>query len=289
MDTIGQVPEIVRRRVDFDVAKVPAAWMGDDVHLTTFMAALSLLFPEGERFFVESVRDLQSRVTDKHLRAQIAGFIGQEAMHGRAHRALNALARARAGDVVDRLEDDLKKLLIGVRRSLPPEGRLAVTCALEHFTAIMAEQLLNEDVEREKMHESVRGLWLWHALEESEHKAVAFDVYEAVGGGYPRRAFVMLAATVVFYAELLHVHARMLAAQGELTNVRGWLRAVHFLWIKPGLFRKLTPAWLDYFRPGFHPNDRDTTSLLATWREKLFGERGALAAQLRDTWKAAVS
>jgi predicted metal-dependent hydrolase len=283
MNTTRSNPEIVRRRVDFDFdeATVPRAWMNDDLHVTTFMSALSLLFPEGERFFVESVRDVQSRVTDPALRAQIAGFIGQEAMHAKAHRSLNALARARAGDVVDRLEDGLRVILKSVRKGLRPEGRLAATCALEHFTAMMAERLLNDGEEQRVLHESVRGLWLWHALEESEHKAVAFDVYESIGGGYPRRALIMLGATIIFYAELFHVHSRMLAAQGELWNVRGWLRATHFLWVKPGMFRKLAPVWLDYFRPGFHPNDRDTNALLARWRDRLFGARGVLTARFQ--------
>jgi predicted metal-dependent hydrolase len=282
---------LLRRRVDFDFvdAGVPRDWFAGDAHLTTFLSALSLLFPEGERFFVESVRGIQSRVDDPALRAEIAAFIGQEAMHGRAHRALNQLARDRAGDLVDRLEADLKKLLVRVRRTLTPKGRLAVTCALEHFTAIMAEQLLAEGEHHEALDASVRGLWLWHALEESEHKAVAFDAYEAVGGGYGRRVAIMIAASAVFFAKLLHVHARMLAAQGELANVRGWARAVWHLWGRPGMFRKLVPAYLDYYRPGFHPNDRDTSALLGAWREKLFGDGGALLARLREASPAVIA
>jgi uncharacterized protein len=144
-----------------------------------------------------------------------------------------------------------------------------VTCALEHFTAILAEQLLATDEHRSAAHESVRPLWVWHALEESEHKAVAFDVYRAAGGGYVRRARVMLLATACFFGVTLNVHVRFLRAQGELGNVRGWLGAVRYLWLRPGLLRRLVPAYLDYFRPGFHPDDRDTRSLVREWQERL--------------------
>src|SRR5208282_1600816 len=154
------------------------------------------------------------------------------------------------------------------RRRLAPRGQLAVTCALEHYTAILAEQLLREVDHRDAGHESVRPLWIWHALEESEHKAVAFDVYEAMGGSYLHRVAIMLLTTAFFF--------------GETANVHGWLGAVDYFWGRPGLLRKLVPAYLDYFRPGFHPDDRDTTSLLKGWRERLFGEGGALKARLHE-------
>jgi predicted metal-dependent hydrolase len=90
------------------------------------------------------------------------------------------------------------------------------------------------------------------------------------------RVGLMLVTTAVFFAETANVHVKFLRADGKLGDVRGWLRAVDYFWVRPGLFRRLVPAYLDYFRPGFHPNDRDTASLLATWRERLFGREGEL-------------
>ncbi|HEY8042613.1 MAG TPA: metal-dependent hydrolase [Polyangiaceae bacterium] len=275
--------ELVRRRVDFDFdpGAVPRDWYRGDVHLTTFMNALSLLFPEGERFFVESVRRFRDPIVDPAQRAAVDAFIGQEAMHGRAHRAYNDMVRERGLGVAVPAERQLRWILASARRTLSPLGQLAVTCALEHFTAILAEQLLRRDPHRDAIHESVRPLWVWHALEESEHKAVAFDVYVGAGGGYARRTAIMLLTSVVFFAELANVHVRFLRAEGALGDVRGWLGALDYFWLRPGLLRKLVPAYLDYFRPGFHPEDRDTAALLDTWRERLFGEGGALRGQLR--------
>lgn len=278
--------DIVRRRVefDFDASKVPQNWYLDDPHLTAFWNAMSLLFPEGERFFVESVRRYRDRIEDPALRKAIEGFIGQEAMHGRGHRAFNEMLRTRGLGVVEPAEAQLRGLLAFARRMLSRRAQLAVTCALEHYTAILAEQLLSDARHRDAGHESVRSLWVWHALEEAEHKNVAFDVYRAIGGTYAMRAGTMLLATAFFFAELAYVHARFLRAQGDgqLWNVAGWARTFGYLWGRPGILRQLVPAYLDYFRPGFHPDDRDTSALLDTWRDGLFGDAGTLRGQIRD-------
>ncbi|MGH7297172.1 MAG: metal-dependent hydrolase [Polyangiaceae bacterium] len=275
--------KIVKRRIDFDFDPdaVPRAWYRGDLHLTTFWSSLSLLFPEGERFFVEAVRRFRDRITDPELLAQIDAFVAQEAMHGKQHRAFNDMVRARGMAVAEPAEQQLRRLLGFARRTLSPRGQLAVTCALEHFTAIMAEQLLAQEDHRDSGHESVRHLWVWHALEEAEHKAVAFDVYRAVGGTYGMRVGLMLVTSAIFFAEQLNVHARFLRAEGELWNAAGWARALGYFWVRPGLFRRLVPAYLDYFRPGFHPEDRDTGALIAHWREALFGEAGELREKLK--------
>ena len=132
------------------------------------------------------------------------------------------------------------------------------------------------------MHQSVRPLWVWHALEESEHKAVAFDVYRTVGGGYLLRVAIMLLTTAIFFAEVAHVHARFLAARRLLWRPWRWLRGISYMWLRPGHLRRLIPGYLDYFRPGFHPDDRDTTRLLDDWREQLFGAGGVLAGRFEE-------
>jgi len=274
---------IPRRDVEFGLSpeSVPRDWCSRDPFDTTFLNALSLLFPEGERFFVESVKQHKNQVTDPELVRAITGFIGQEAMHGKEHRAFNELMIAHGYAEAPRIDRKLKSFLKLVRKVLPPKSQLAVTCALEHFTAMLAEALLRDDRMRREMHESVRPLWLWHALEESEHKAVAFDVYTAVGGGYARRVSIMLLTTIVFFAAQAIAHARLMATRKILWKPWRWGGGVMRLWIYPGFFTRLLPAYLSYFRPGFHPDDRDTRSLLASWRERLFGDSGSLNDRVR--------
>lgn len=111
---------------------------------------------------------------------------------------------------------------------------------------------------------------------EAEHKAVAFDVYQAAGGGYVRRAGIMLLTTAVFFAAQALVHARLMAERRILWKPWTWVRGATRLWLWPGYFTRLLPAYLSYFRPSFHPNDRDTEAVLDDWREKLFGDEGSL-------------
>ncbi len=278
--------DIPRRQVDFefDPAKVPLDWYRDDVFVSTFLDALSLLFPEGERFFVESVKKLRHHVQDPDLAAAVEGFIGQEAMHGKEHRAFNAMFLAQGLTSSVRLERQLEGLLDRVRRDLPAPSRLAATCALEHFTAMMAEASLRHEGMRDGMHATIRPLWVWHALEENEHKAVAFDVYRAAGGGYVRRVGIMILTTLIFFAFTAWVHAHFLAQRNVLWKPWRWVRGATHMWIYPGWFTRLVPAYLSYFRPGFHPDDRDTRALLATWRERLFGADGELRDNLRGVW-----
>ena len=275
--------DIPRRdlELDLDPTAVPRDWCHGDAYQTTFMNALSLLFPEGEKFFVESVKHCKPRVTDPVLTKQIAGFIGQEAMHGKEHRAFNELLVAHGFTSAPRVDKRLRGFLRLVRRVLSPMSQLAVTCALEHFTAMLAEQLLSDERVRDELHPTVRPLWLWHALEESEHKAVAFDVYRAVGGGYVRRVAIMLLTSVVFFAAQGIAHRRMMADRKIAWRPWTWVRGITRMWIWPGYFIRLLPAYLQYFRPGFHPDDRDTRTLLATWRDVLFGEDGALRDRVR--------
>ncbi len=265
--------QIPRRdvKLDIDPAKVPRDWCNADGYETTFLNALSLLFPEGERFFVESVKQHKDFVTEPTLQRDVAGFIGQEAMHGREHRAFNELLVAHGYREAPRIDAKLKRFLQLVRRTLSPKSQLAVTTALEHFTAMLAEQLLANPRMREQMHRDVQPLWLWHALEESEHKAVAFDVYRAAGGGYVRRVAIMLLTTVVFFAAQALVHARLMATRKILWKPWTWARGMTRMWIYPGFFTRLVPAYLAYFRPSFHPDDRDTKQLIAAWQVTLFG------------------
>jgi len=275
--------DIPRRDVDFglDAAAVPRDWCHDDAFETTFLNALSLLFPEGEKFFVDSVKQVQDRVTDPALRREVTGFIGQEAMHGREHRELNALLVAHGYAVAPRVETWLKGFLKGVRRRAPKTSAVAITCALEHFTAMLAEQTLSDERIQDELHETVRPLWLWHSLEESEHKAVAFDVYRAVGGGYARRIAIMMLTSVVFFIAQGLSHGRMMADRKILWKPWTWLRGMTRMWIWPGFFTRLLVPYLAYYRPGFHPDDRDTRTLLAGWRDVMFGAAGTLSERTR--------
>ena len=193
---------IPTRRIEFDFRPgLHKHFMNGDLVQSHAVTVLSCMFPEGEDFFVRSVRNYRDRVTDPELKRQVAGFIGQEAIHGREHREFNE----RLGEfgyptrLIDRSVHHGLKFLGKV---LPKRDQLAVTAALEHYTATLAEALLSTDMAELSDVDEVAGIFQWHALEESEHKSVAFDVFQQVCGKRHVRVGVMRVTTVVFLAAL---------------------------------------------------------------------------------------
>jgi predicted metal-dependent hydrolase len=285
MTTTTQTPDrsVPTRRMDFEpcFAEVPRHFAQDgDLILSHLAAALSAVFPDGEDFFVRSVRRFRDQVTDPVLKRQVGGFIGQEAVHGREHRAFNDRLDE-LGYPTKRVERFVKKGLAIRERLLTPTSNLAATAALEHFTATLAEWVLRrEDARALFGADPVRDLFVWHALEESEHKAVAFDVYRAVGGSERTRVITM---KILRYAFVIGLTVQIVISllgdrdtyrRGRLRQSWGRVRR------SPIADRAIWGRLKDYDRPGFHPDDHDTTALVAEWRERLFGPGGTLNDRL---------
>jgi predicted metal-dependent hydrolase len=257
--------------------EVPRHFGADGDLLSSHIAAcLSSVFPDGEDFFVRSVRNFRGEVSDPVLAQEMRGFIGQEAIHGREHRAFNRRL-AELGYPTPFIEKVTERLLALADRVLSRKARLAVTAALEHYTATLAEQLLRDDDTKALFGQpEVLELFLWHALEESEHKTVAFDVYRAVGGTERMRRVVMDAVTVGFLGGVgLIVGLSLLKDRATYNPVR-LVRSVRRLVRSPIISAELWRELRAYNAPGFHPSDHDATELLETWRERLFGADGAL-------------
>jgi len=267
------------RRISFEesLQDLPKHYAADGDLIQSHIAAnLSSVFPDGEDFFVRSVRHFRDQITDPELKKQVGGFIGQEAMHGRQHRAFNDRLDE-LGYPVKRFERLTKKGLALRTRFAPAKSNLAATAALEHFTATLAELLLTSEATRAMFgSDAVRNLFLWHALEESEHKAVAFDVYRAVGGTERMRVWTMKFLRFGFVLGMtLQVIVSMLCDRATY-NPRRVRQSVRRLRRSPIMDKALWRQLKDYDRPDFHPDDRDTTELVARWRTELFGEQGSL-------------
>jgi hypothetical protein len=283
MQTSNADRQIPTRRISFEASlqDLPKHFAADgDLILSHLAASLSAVFPDGEDFFVRSVRHHRDRIIDPVLKRQVAGFIGQEAVHGREHRVLNDRL-AQLGYPTKQVERLTRWGLETRERIAPAKANLAATAALEHFTATLAELLLTSDETRDLFgHDEVRHLFLWHALEESEHKAVAFDVYKAVGGSERMRVWTMNGLRYGFVAFMaLQIVVSLL--RDPATYRRGNLRRS---WRRfrqsPLMSRQLWDELRDYNRPDFHPDDRDTTALVERWRAELFGQQGTLNDKL---------
>ncbi len=262
---------IPRRDIHFKLDDVDLkTWNPHGQHVSQFMNALSVVFPEGEKFFIESARHFKDQLKSPQLLEDLQGFIGQEAMHGREHRVYNERLAAMGYDVAG-LERDSMKLLRGVAGK-NPLNKLAVTCALEHFTAVLADVLLNHpELIPENSHPEMRAMWMWHAVEENEHKAVCYDVYQAVTQGpsaYVRRTGMMAVVTVLFWARVFQNQAHLVRRDGIATDWRGWLQFGKFAFTQPGGLRHALKPYLDYFKPGFHPWQHDNRVLLEQWKAR---------------------
>jgi predicted metal-dependent hydrolase len=242
----------------------PRLWHGGCVEATAIYNALSTTFPKGEAFFVESVRAFREGAPPR-LAEEIRGFTTQEAIHSREHDAFNKRA-ADAGYDLSKLEAQVEKRL-AVTRGKPPIVSLAATMALEHFTAILAHQLLADPRHLAGAEKETADLWRWHAAEEIEHKGVAYDTWLHATRHWTRSKRWKVKAKVMLYITRNFVVDRTAGAlelmrQDGVTGVRAWARLLWYLWVRPGMFRKIAGAWGRFFLPGFHPWDEDDRALI---------------------------
>jgi predicted metal-dependent hydrolase len=240
-------------------------WTGGDPVATAFYNALSATFPKGEAYFVESVR-LFREGTPPKLAQEIKGFVTQEVMHSREHVQFNKRA-LEAGYDMSALEARVEWRL-SITRSRPPVVNLAATMCLEHFTAILAHQLLGNASHLGRADPESAALWRWHAIEEIEHKAVAYDTWLHATRDWPRlkrwkvKAKVMLFVTRNFVVDRTFGTLELLRQDG-ITGPRAWARMFWFAWVRPGMMRKILGAWAAFFMPGFHPWNQDDRALIA--------------------------
>lgn len=256
------------RDVTFELPEgIPRRWHSDRAAVTVFFNNLSTLFPEGERFFIRSVARYRRRIDDPQLLAEVRAFSSQEGVHTREHELYNAMLRSHGYDV-DGLERSIRRLLRLPRLTGRYASRvsLAVTVALEHWTAMLGHFVLEDDSIMDGAHPQMAALWRWHAAEECEHKAVAFDVYEAIGGGYALRASVMLLASLIFWLRVGRQQWLLMREDGLALDFREWIDLGRFLLVEQRALGRLLPIWASFFRPSFHPWQLDDAHLLDRWR-----------------------
>jgi predicted metal-dependent hydrolase len=270
----NMIPKVRRPQFAFSEANdMPRYWWDNDPAKTLLLAALSASFPPGERFFIDSVRHYQDQITEPELKKAIKGFIGQEAHHSREHELMNGFLQERGVDLA-RLEREILGFMNLLRKHLSPERQLAHTVAVEHFTALMAEEFLLKYDALEQMDPRIAPIWAWHAIEESEHKAVAFDVYKAIGGSEFTRVTEMMIVSVLFPVfSAVHL-VQLMKEDGQLGNMKSWLGAVNYMWGRPGVFRKLLPSYFKFYSPRFHPWDHDARDLVEKAKKKWLGDWG---------------
>lgn len=254
--------EITPRNFYFDVTPLSGDWHGGDAFRTAYFNALSIMFPIGEQHFIDSVKHYRDRIVEPRLAKHVRGFTAQESIHRREHQNYNeTLCDARHYPLAQ-LEAPMLARQAWALRHMPPISHLAVTVAYEHWTALLADSLLRNPHHLEGAHPDLAAMWRWHAIEESEHKAVAFDVYRAVGGTLRMRRWMMLIVTWQFFHDTFH-NMRVMLKTYQGSRWKLWTGGLRFLFGKGGVYRGLGRAYLDFFRADFHPWDHDNRAEIA--------------------------
>lgn len=251
--------DLVVRRLLIDLeAPFARHWCGGDAFRTAFFNALSMSFPVGEQFFIDSVRNGHKALPaaeQAKYKAEVQGFVGQEATHRRIHSLFNAhLERQGLVNAWGPRAQRRLKLMEGVH----PLHWLAITAANEHFTAIFAEWMLKNSDLLDDAEPRLKTMWLWHSAEESEHKSTAFDLYQALGGNHEWRIRWFRRITFIFLGDTLRQTINNLRRDGTLWKWGTWKSGISYLFGRRGLLRNSYGPWRDYLRRDFHPNQQES-------------------------------
>ncbi|EDL49018.1 metal-dependent hydrolase [Erythrobacter sp. SD-21] len=271
-DTMSKGPTpadltITVRDERFNRGTSPNRWWAGDAFGTAWHNALSATFPRGEAFFIEAVKAHRDGA-DPQLAAEIRAFVKQEINHTREHIAFNRLAEDHGYDI--KAIDKRVEQMLALTKDRPVIVNLAATMALEHYTAMMAAEFLANPKHFEKADPEVRAMWEWHAVEEIEHKGVAFDTYLHATKDWTKwrrwklRSLMMLIVSFNFFRNRWTDTLELLAQDG----IKSWkakMGLLKYLLVTPGVVRRIFPAWLAYFRPNFHPWDHDDRELIGKY------------------------
>ena len=249
---------IPRENIDFGLdASIPRYWYANDPYKTRVMDGMQLYFPEGERYFITSVRPFREQISDPILAKHVKDFTRQEGQHGIAHTQFNQLLRDQGMPVDEMLAMQKKRNNFWLSR-FSKEFNLALTGAFEHFTALLAEGFFSRKQVMEGADPRVKALFAWHAIEEMEHKAVVFNVMTTVAKvGYFKRSAAMIYATLEMTFETYRSTDVLLKADGFSWLERKRMFFAHLPWMygRNGVFSSFSGMILAYLKPGFHPDD----------------------------------
>jgi len=256
--------DIVVRDERFNRGTTPRRWWAGEPFGTAWHNALSATFPRGEAFFIEAVKAHRDGA-DPKLAAEIRAFVKQEINHTREHVAFNKLAE-NAGYDIKAIDKRVEEML-ALTKGRPEILNLAATMALEHYTAMMAAEFLANPKHFADADPEVRAMWQWHSAEEIEHKGVAYDTWNHATRDWTDwkrwkvRSLMMLIVTGRFFKNRWEDSMNLLAQDGITGWKARWGLLKYLAW-SPGVVRRIFPAWLAYFKPGFHPWDHDDRALI---------------------------
>lgn len=247
------------RKMGFDFSNVPKYYMNGNIEKSHLFNALNLLFPEGERFFMRAVRDGLNQIDNPDLKQQARGFFGQETQHAIEHEKFFEILEQQGYQFRPQLTKVIG-FIQKMRDLLPLSMRLSITAGAEHLTAVLGATALN-DVEIDNAHPAMRDLIQWHAIEEVEHKSIAYDVYQENGGGYLTRmmgyvgVMIFIQISTSYLSKVFYLQDGYSKAEAKkmFKQSQKAMKKQH---------KNLAKDLRAYFKKDFHPNDIDESHLV---------------------------
>lgn len=287
--TTTSLRPIVRYNLDFKLEQIPRFWFAQDPFRTRFFDALSLTFPDGERYFIAAVRLFRDQITDPKLQQRVTDFIRQEAQHGLAHEKMNQVMKQQ-GMPIDRFIDILKNIFKFELEHRSAQYNIAMTAAAEHLTALMAHTFYRHQSTMQDAHPYVRALLAWHAIEEMEHRDVAFDVMQRVANvPESTRKLALVITTVLMFHFTLYRTLVMLKHDGFSPWQRFKMTYQGLPWFlgRHGTLSRMRHAYMDWFKADFHPSQHEVIAQYQTWVDTLAATQDPIAAG-EAFWQAAL-
>ena len=283
-----QVNPVVRSELDFKLNEIPRFWFAGDPFITRMFDGLSLVFPDGERYFIQSVRLFRDQITDPDLKRRVADFIRQEAQHGIAHDKMNRVMKDQ-GMPVDQFLQRLNKIFKFELEKRSPQYNIAMTAAAEHLTALMAETFYSHKNTLRNAHPYVRALLAWHAIEEMEHRDVAFDVMQQVGN-VPEflRKLTLVWTTGLMFGFTIYRANVMLKYDGftVLERMKMNIKGLPWFFGRKGCMTQMSAQYRDWFKADFHPSQHPIIAQYEVW-VKTLAETGDPIQAGEAFWQAA--
>ena len=278
--------------IGFEGQEIDISFYMNNQFATIFFATLSVFLTYGEDLVIETARFHRDMVKDPVLKQRVTSLIGQEAIHSKLHNEFNdAIAHEAINYPVALYRFLGEKFFDNIFLKFPQPLKLSMMAGIEHFTAVLAEYMMKHEKNFYYSDDAkTRAMWMWHMLEESEHKDIAYDVYQLLNGNYSLRAagFFIALGTILGLIPFSTLFVPLFRKPKDVLTRKFWKdagRGVSLIFSpKDGVFGSTIGQIFDYLRPDFHPNDHDTSAYLEYYKDKLLSEGGAIAPYLVKTF-----
>lgn len=271
----------------FDAEEMDHEFYLKSEQASAFFEALSIFLTFGEDLVIDTARFHRDFVKDPVLKQRVTALIGQEAIHSKVHDEWNHGVLKEYNYPVELYKSIGSFFMENVLKKLPQPLKLSMTAGIEHFSAVLADFMMKrEDYFFETQDEKQRAMWLWHMMEESEHKDIAYDLFQELSGNYYLRVLgFAIGLTIMSQTAAMSTITPLYRKPSKVFSYKYWKdawRGAGLLFgVQNGVYGSSLGHIFDYLRPGFHPNDHDTRDYLDYYKEKLLNpDNGILVPYL---------